>query len=317
MFDLSRLRLLRELSHRGTMTAVAAANRLTPSAVSQQLATLEAEANTRLFEPVGRRVKLTAAGFRLAAHAETILAAVGAARVEMGIVSSEPSGKFEVGCFGTFAKAHVVPAIVRAQAKHPDFNVILHELEPEDALDAVRTGRCDCAIIYTHSLVPRPVDPSFVTRTLINEAVLLALPSSLGCAPPVVDLADLADRDWIGGARGPGGYELTRRACAFAGFAPRITHWIDDYELLLHMVSAGLGVSFVPAVALDLYPDTGVTVRAPGGITLRRTTEIIARAAVASSPAFAAFLAELSPSREQSVGASCGDRTATGACGLP
>jgi len=58
MFDLGRLKLLLELSHRGTLTAVASASRLTPSAVSQQLATLEIEAKIKLFEPAGRRVKL-------------------------------------------------------------------------------------------------------------------------------------------------------------------------------------------------------------------------------------------------------------------
>lgn len=293
MFDLGRLRLLRELSYRGTMTAVAAASRLTPSAVSQQLATLEAEANIKLFEPTGRRVKLTAAGLRLAGHAETILNAVEAARIDMGIASANPSGGLEIGCFATFAKAHVLPAAVRAGSRHPNLHVTLHELEPEDAIHAVRIGRCDAAIVYSHSLVPGPVDPGFVSRTLIDEPVLLALPDSLRALPAVVDLTELADRDWIGGSRGSGGYDLTSRACALAGFAPRITHSIDDYDLLLRMVSAGLGIGFVPAVALELYPNKGVTVRTPAGPALRRTIDIITRPAVSSSPTFVSFLAEL------------------------
>jgi len=62
MMDLTRLRLLRELAHRGTMTAVATAFGLTSSAVSQQLAVLEREARVVLLERVGRRVLLTAEG---------------------------------------------------------------------------------------------------------------------------------------------------------------------------------------------------------------------------------------------------------------
>ncbi|MDW6021348.1 LysR substrate-binding domain-containing protein [Mesorhizobium sp. BAC0120] len=292
MFDLARLRLLRELSHRGTMTAVAAASRLTPSAVSQQLATLESEAGVALIEPTGRRVKLTAAGMRLAAHAETILNAVEAAQLDMGGVSTQPRGTLKIGCFGTFAKAHVLPALVRIRKCHPDLHVVVHELEPEDAVDAVRIGRCDAAIIYSHSLVPRPVDPSFVSHKLREEPVLLALPASLHSMPAIVDLTELADRDWIGGSRGPGGYDLTSRACALAGYAPRITHSIDDYDLLLRMVSAGIGMSFVPAMALELYPDTGVTVRTASGPALRRRIDIITRPAIASSPTFVSFLAE-------------------------
>ncbi len=275
------------------MAAVASACGLTASAVSQQLSTLEGEAGIKLVEPAGRRVKLTAAGIRLAAHAETILNAVEAARLDMGVVSTEPSGTLEIGCFGTFAKAHLVPAIVRARRRHADFHVVVHELEPEDAVDAVRVGRCDAAIIYSHSLVPRPVDQSFISRTLLKEPVVLALPASLRTLPMVVDLAELADCDWIGGSRGPGGYDLTSRACALAGFAPRITHSIDDYDLLLRMVSAGLGVSFVPAVALDLSPTTGVAVRTASGPALQRTVEIITRPAIASAPTFVSLLAEL------------------------
>ncbi|UIJ71458.1 LysR family transcriptional regulator [Aurantimonas sp. HBX-1] len=290
MFDLDRLRLLRELSHRGTMTAVASASRLTPSAVSQQLATLAAEAGVALFEPTGRRVKLTAAGLRLAAHAQTILDAVEAAQIDMGLSTAEPSGTLVVGCFGTFAKAHAVRAIARAQTLFPGFHGILHELEPEDAVHALRVGRCDAAIVYSHSLVPRPVEANLFSRPLLEEPVLLALPESLSHLPLTVELADLADQSWIGGSRGTGGFDLTSRACGLAGFAPRVTHSIDDYELLLQMVSAGLGVSFVPSMALELFGNTGAIVRTPAGPSLRRTIDIVTRPAVASSPTFLAFV---------------------------
>src|ERR1044072_2854913 len=59
MFDLHRLRLLRELSQRGTLAAVARALNYSPSSVSQQLSLLETEVGVPLLEPVGRRVKLT------------------------------------------------------------------------------------------------------------------------------------------------------------------------------------------------------------------------------------------------------------------
>lgn len=275
------------------MVAVAAACHLTPSAVSQQLATLESEAGTALIEPTGRRVKLTAAGLRLVAHAEAILNAVEAARLDMGSISIQPSGRLEIGCFGTFGKAYALPAIISSRQHYPDLEIVLHEFEPEDAVDAVRIGRCDAAIVYSHSLVPRSIDRGFDVVSLLDEPVLLALPASCGDLPATVELAEFVDCEWIGGSRGTGGYELTSRACALAGFAPRITHSVDDYELLLRMVSAGLGVSFVPAVALDLYPDTGVAVRLAAGPALRRRIDMITRPAVASAPALTAFIAEL------------------------
>lgn len=57
--DVERLRLLRELADRGTVAAAAQSMALTPSAVSQQLKTLQREAGVQLLEPAGRRVRLT------------------------------------------------------------------------------------------------------------------------------------------------------------------------------------------------------------------------------------------------------------------
>ena len=73
MLDLHRLRLLRELKHRGTLAAVAEALAYTPSAISQQLSVLETEAGVPLLERAGRRVRLTPAAERLVEHTEAIL----------------------------------------------------------------------------------------------------------------------------------------------------------------------------------------------------------------------------------------------------
>ena len=78
-----RLQILLELSRRGSMSSVADALGTTTSTVSQQIAALARETGTPLVEPVGRRVRLTPAGRRLAEHAVTILAAVDAAHLDL------------------------------------------------------------------------------------------------------------------------------------------------------------------------------------------------------------------------------------------
>src|SRR3954462_2219427 len=82
--DPRRLRLLLELSRRGSMRAVADELGYTTSTVSQQLSVLAREAGTPLIEPAGRMVRLTPAGQRLADHAVTILAALEAGRARPG-----------------------------------------------------------------------------------------------------------------------------------------------------------------------------------------------------------------------------------------
>src|SRR4051794_17916437 len=102
--DPRRLRLLLELSRRGSMRAVADELGFTTSTVSQQLSVLAREAGTPLIEPAGRMVRLTPAGQRLADHAVTILAALEAARADLDPAAGPPRG---VG------GARVAPAVPR------------------------------------------------------------------------------------------------------------------------------------------------------------------------------------------------------------
>ncbi|GAB2179057.1 LysR substrate-binding domain-containing protein [Dongia sp. agr-C8] len=293
MFDLDRLRLLRELSHRGTMTAVAAAFRLTSSAVSQQLATLEREARAKLFERAGRRVRLTAEGTRLAAHAEEILRAVEAAELDLRASREKPRGTLQIACFPSFAKAHLLPAVIRARKRYRELGVVLHDLEPADSIEAVRSGRCHLAVSFVYSLVPRPDVPGLVATPLMEERVLLALPPTRRGARDPVPLKSLADADWIVGSRGQDDRELVERACAVAGFAPRITHTVDDYDLVLQMVAAGLGIGFVPELGLKFPSAKAVTLRCAAGAPLRRRITALTRSAMAASPMVQAVIAEL------------------------
>jgi DNA-binding transcriptional LysR family regulator len=293
MIDLARLRLLRELAHRGTMTAVAAALGLTSSAVSQQLATLEREARVVLLERVGRRVRLTAEGERLVVHAEAILQAVDAAELDLKMAGERPRGVLEVATFSTFAKARLLPAVIRAQHRFPELRVVLHELEPSDSVEAVREGRCQLAVIFAYNLAPRSEIAGLVSHQLMEERVLLALPRSWRRERGPIGLERLAQENWIVGSRQSDDRRLAERACAVAGFAPRITHAVDDYDLLLRMVSAGFGVGFVPELGLQFPSAETVVVRAAGGPPLSRRVYALTRSVLAATPIVRAVLSEL------------------------
>jgi DNA-binding transcriptional LysR family regulator len=293
MFDLARLRLLRELSHRGTMAAVAAAFGMTSSAVSQQLATLERETRVALLERVGRRVRLTAEGVRLVSHAEAILQAVDAAEVDLRAAGKKPKGNLEIACFSTFAKVHLLPAVVRARDRFPELHVVIHELESADAIEAVRSGRCHVAVSFAYNMTPRPDVAGLVSQQIMEERVLLALPERWRIERDPIGLERLATENWIVGSRQTDDRLLAERACAVAGFAPRITHAVDDYDLLLRMVSAGLGVGFVPELGLRFPSAASVVVRTPGGAALSRRVLALTRDALTGSPLVRALLSEL------------------------
>src|SRR6478609_12184915 len=105
MLDVRRLRLLRELSLRGTIVAVAEAMTFTPSAVSQQLAALEREAGVRLLERTGRRVTLTPAGVALVRHAEAVLERLEQAAAELAGAARGPAGPLRIGTFPSATRA--------------------------------------------------------------------------------------------------------------------------------------------------------------------------------------------------------------------
>src|SRR5919108_2040572 len=99
MLELRRLRLLHELRERGTIAAVADALQFTPSAVSQQLATLEREAGVRLLEPSGRRVRLTDPALVLVEHADALLERTALAEADLAAAAGAVTGRGRIAGF--------------------------------------------------------------------------------------------------------------------------------------------------------------------------------------------------------------------------
>jgi DNA-binding transcriptional LysR family regulator len=297
MIDLTRLRLFRELAERGTMTAVADSLGMTSSAVSQHLAILEREAGVPLLERVGRRVRLTPDGERLAGHADAILRAVEKAELDLRAANTKPTGKLVIASFATFAAARLLPALLRVRAQCPELDIVFQEMEPADAIVALREGHCHLAVTFAYSLVPRPNDDALISQELLREPVLLAFPRTKGRKRASVALTSFAKDDWMVGSRQPDDRLLAERACAAAGFVPRIVHAVDDYDLLLRMVEAGLGIGFVPQLALDRSSKINVGIGTPSGQTLFRSIQAVTRPGIVASPSIRLVLAELARSR--------------------
>ena len=146
---------------------------------------------------------------------------------------------------------------------------------------------------FAYNFAPRPDIAGLVAQQSMEEPMLLALPPKWRRARDPIALDRLAGEDWIVGSREPEDRRLAERACAIAGFTPRITHTIDDYDLVLRMVAAGLGVGFVPELALQGASAKAVVVRRPSGPPLRRRIQLLTRRALAASPLVRALLSEL------------------------
>ncbi|MCG7529496.1 LysR family transcriptional regulator, partial [Streptomyces sp. OfavH-34-F] len=115
-WDVKKLRILRTLRDRGTVTATADALLMTPSAVSQQLSNLAKQLGVPLLEAQGRRVRLTDAAHLVLRHAEAVFAQLERADAELTGYLRGEAGEVRVAAFATAVPALVVPAVQRLRA---------------------------------------------------------------------------------------------------------------------------------------------------------------------------------------------------------
>ena len=280
MIDVRRLRLLLELTRRGTVTAVADALAYTPSAVSQQLAVLEREAGMPLLERSGRRVALTPAGVVLARYAESVLAVLEEASAALAATRNSLTGPLRIGAFPTAARTILPPALVTLGRDHPALELMVTELDPVAVPGALRAGALDVALTFAYDYVPAQPDPALDSEPLLEEAVYLSTAD-----PALVGIGDCRDAPWIAGSPDTLCHAMVVRACQACGFTPRIRHYADDFATVLALVAAGQGVSLIPQLGVSDAP-AGVTLTAQ---TSRRRTRIAYRNGTRHHPVVSAF----------------------------
>lgn len=270
VLNAARLQVLARLDSLGTVRAVGASLHLSPSAVSAQLAALEAETGARLLERTGRRVRLTPAGRSLARHARVILDQMALAEAELAHPDGQPAGVVRVAAFSSAVRELVIPLALRLATEHPRVEVDVVELDPRESGPALRRADVDLAVTADLLDGAPLAGPDVATVPLLEDPVVLVTPAATSRdgaagAPPQdgladaspqtssgpVDLAGLADARWA--ADLPGTYlsTLLDGACRDAGFEPRVVARLPSYDLLLSHVESGLSVALLPGLAVD------------------------------------------------------------------
>jgi DNA-binding transcriptional LysR family regulator len=271
MLNVGRLTVLREVARRGSFSAAAEALSYTQSAVSQQIATLEAETGVTLLERHPRGVRTTAAGAALVEHAEGILARLQAAEGELAAIAGLRGGTLRMASFPSAGATLMPVAIARFRARYPEVELALAEGEPEEVGPRLRAGRFDLALLFEFGAAgegaagARPAAraedrPSraqesggeLVRTHLLADPMHLALPAEHPLARrSAVRLADLSAEAWVQTSRASACARYVVRACHAAGFEPNVAFESDDYQTVQGLVAAGVGVALIPALALS------------------------------------------------------------------
>lgn len=266
MLDVRRMRVLREVAQRGSFSAAADALAYTQSAVSQQIAALEREAGTKLVERNARGVRLTDAGAVVVRHADAILAHLADAEAELEAIAGLRGGRLRLAAFPS-AGASVMPrAIALFRERHPAVDLTLQPAEPEDGIALLRAGDIDIAMTIATTYDDACMHgPGIEEHHLLDDPMYVILPETHVLAHRrSLRLSDLAEEQWMLGSTGScPDASIFLRSCQTAGFEPRIAFASNDYPSIQGFVAAGMGLAFVPDLALINLRDD-VVVRSLG-----------------------------------------------------
>lgn len=254
MIDVRRLEVLVAVARTGSVSRAAEVLHFGQPTVSHHLRRLEAETGAVLLQRVGRGVRLTAEGERLAARGEEILTLLDRAETELRAASSLEHGVVRLATFPS-AVPTLVPRILELIAEaHPGIRLELVEAEPPEATALLVSGRVDLALAFTYADHETP--PAVTAELLGHDALHLVTPAGGRSGGRGPDLLDHAGESWLAGCERCRSHLVD--ACREAGFDPQITFASDDYVAVQALVAAGAGVTLLPGLALAAHRHPGV-----------------------------------------------------------
>jgi DNA-binding transcriptional LysR family regulator len=249
MLDVTRLRVIDAVARHGSVTLAARELHYSQPSVTHHLARLEAETGAQLLQRVGRGIRLTPAGQLLADRAAEIIGRIDAADAELSAHVGLSAGRVRLAGFSSAIGSLVPPAVAALASRHPGLQISLTDTHPPDALELLRTGKIEVAIIFRYD--ETEAEPAGVRLHHLLDDPLYLLSARRGRK-----LAALHDATWIAGCDRCRSHLLS--LCADAGFEPRIGYISDDMVVMQELVAAGLGVTTLPGLALRAHRAEGI-----------------------------------------------------------
>ncbi|MET7289280.1 LysR family transcriptional regulator [Streptomyces sp. NPDC005573] len=269
--------MLAEVARTGSYTAAAKSLGYTQPAVSYQMRSLERTVGVPLAVKVGRTVQLTAAGRKLAVHADSVLAALRSVENEFERLAAHSMEVVRLSAIQSACVAVVPGAMARLRREQPDIEVTLHQASCPESYRLLRSGEIDLALMCDldvpdegqQTVVP---DAQLLRLPLLTDQRCILLPAGHPLADrPALALEDLARERWILET----GRSRFLARCAEAGFEPKVTATTDDQATIHHLVANGVGIAMMDGLGLDPQPDPNVAIRPLDGWPRRRVYALL------------------------------------------
>jgi Transcriptional regulator len=236
--------------------------------LSRQIRDLEREVGTPLFERGARGVELTHAGRAFLPEVRLTLAQAERAQRTAQRAARGETGRLRVGFVEAATRSGILPDVLSFFRMHlPSIGLSLLEMDSMQQADALREGRIDIGIVGT---VPLDAERWLRTESVFAEPLVLAVPDEHALSGRRrFTLADLAAESFVLFPRyaAPTLYDDIVARCRAAGFSPRVTQEAAGWHTMVSLVSAGVGIAFVPQ-SLARPPQPGVAFRAVRDLSL-------------------------------------------------
>lgn len=282
----AHIRALAEIARRGSFSRAAEALRISQPAVSLQIRQLETTCGAPLLERIGKRALLTEAGQRLLQRTEPAFAEIDAAVQDLRRRRGEMAGRVRLGA-GPTAATYLLPTILgHLRARYPGLEISLVTNHPADLAAAVVDNELDAA------LVALPVARRALYVTPVGDDVLV------GIAPPgrsrrAMRPSELVQHPLVLFDRRNNIRQTVETWFKSSGVAPRAVMELGNVEAIKKLVSAGVGLSIVPAIAVQGDAKRAELSLIPLEPPLARRLAVIRRRDKTVSPALDVVLAAL------------------------
>lgn len=247
--ELHQLRYFCAIADTGSFSRAAQQTHVSQPSLSQQIGKLEDELGTRLFDRLGRSVRLTELGKSFLPRARAVLCDLESARNDIVEKKTSITGLISVGVIPTIAPYFLPSILATFSRKWPQAHItVVEEITPL-LLDKLRAGSIDVAIV---ALPVQVRSHEFEAFPLMTEKLFAVLPKRHELANRrEVSLGELHGEPFLLLRDGHCFRATTVEACNRARLNPHIVFESGQFSSILSMVCAGLGVSVVPAMAIE------------------------------------------------------------------
>lgn len=249
--ELKQLRYFVRIVDTGSLSQASGVLHIAQSALSQQVAALEAELNCALLTRNARGVTPTEAGQQLYRHAQAMLNQAEDAKAAVAMTLAEPSGQVVIGVPLSLVAPLAFPIFDAVRTQYPKIQLLVHEELSGTILEWVRNGRLGMGLAFDDGNLE-----SLQATPLIEERLFLIVhPKSSLARRKLVALKDVAELDIVIPSRGHGVRDRIERALARAGLpALRVVAEVNSLTMMKQAAEARIGATILgwPSVEAEV-----------------------------------------------------------------